>query len=109
MVIDRRRQFLARAQVALGGLDRGMAEQELDLLQGAAGDATQPGAGSPEMMRGERGLSALRAILAGDRPDGIYRNALSPHRTSLVDGTDQATFGDPGLGGPVIHGGLDPG
>src|ERR1035438_253761 len=108
MVVDRGSQLLAGAQVSLGGLDRGMAQQKLDLLEGAARDAAQPGAGPPEMMGGKRGLSAFGAILAGDRPNGIFRKAFAPHLASLIDSPEETALGDPGLRGPVIHGVLDP-
>ena len=44
MIVDGLEEILAAAEVAFGGLDRGMAEQELDLLEVAAGGAAEFGA-----------------------------------------------------------------
>ncbi len=43
-VVDGRPDSLLAAQVSLGGLDRDVTEEKLDLFQLAAGGMTQPGA-----------------------------------------------------------------
>ena len=48
-VIDGDRQVLFRPQVALGGLDGGVAEQKLNLLEVPAGCAAELGAGPAVM------------------------------------------------------------
>src|ERR1035437_852412 len=57
VIVDGLREVLAGAEVALGGQHRGMAEQELDLLEFAAGGAAELGAGAPGIVRGELRLA----------------------------------------------------
>src|SRR5215472_2490020 len=49
-IIHRFPQILPRSQIALGGLDGRVAQQELNLLQVPAGGATELGAGPPEIV-----------------------------------------------------------
>ena len=44
-------QVLTKAQVALRGLDRGMAEADLDLLEGRAAPVGELGEGAPQVVR----------------------------------------------------------
>ena len=46
-------EVLAGAQVSFGRLDCGVAEQQLDLLEVAAGGAAELGAGAAQVMRPE--------------------------------------------------------
>jgi hypothetical protein len=50
-VVDRRPDSLLAAQVSLGGLDRDVTGEKLDLFQVAAGGMTQPCACSPQVTR----------------------------------------------------------
>ena len=61
---------LLRAEVALGGLDGGVPEQELDLFELAAGFAAELGASAPEVVRAQ----VWNADLLGRAPDHV------PHR-----------------------------
>jgi hypothetical protein len=48
-----------------------MAEQELDLLEFAAGGAAELGAGAPGIVRGELGLADFGAVTLDHLPDGV--------------------------------------
>ena len=60
VVVDRRGDLLAAAEVALGRLEGGVAEEHLDLLEPSAGRAAEPSAGSPEVVRRELSRPARR-------------------------------------------------
>lgn len=49
-VVDGLNEILFGTEIAFGGLNRGMAEQELDLFQVAAGFATEFGAGAAQVI-----------------------------------------------------------
>jgi len=51
-VVHRMSEILFAAQIAFRGLDRGMPQQELNLLQLATATVAQLRAGSPQVMRG---------------------------------------------------------
>ena len=51
VVVHRDGDLLLGAEIALGGLDRGMSEQELDLFEVASGLAAELGAGAAQVMR----------------------------------------------------------
>ena len=53
IIIHRDSYLLIGAQIPLGGLDRGVAEQELDLLQIAAAFAAELGTGSAQVVSTE--------------------------------------------------------
>src|SRR4051795_3039264 len=57
VVIDGLHQILPRTEIALGGLDGGVAEQQLDLLEIAAGAPAQLRAGPPQIVWREAGLA----------------------------------------------------
>jgi hypothetical protein len=53
VVVDRDLDVLLRPQIAFGGLDRGVAEQELDLLQIPAVLPAELGAGATQVLGAE--------------------------------------------------------
>src|SRR5690349_23489264 len=65
VVIYRVRKLLARAEVSFGGLNRGVAQEELDLLEISPRSTAQLGAGTPEVVRGQLGQA---------RPGGVERH-----------------------------------
>src|SRR4051812_32318605 len=68
-IVHRSGQILLASDVPLGGLNRGMYQKELDLLQFAAADMAQSRAGPPEVI-------------------GCQCHDCSPGRTSLNDVPD---------------------
>lgn len=51
VVVDGNSKLLLAAEEPLGGLDVDVTEQKFNLLQFAAGDMTQTGASTPQVMR----------------------------------------------------------
>src|SRR5215469_2475763 len=52
-IIDCRPDALTRSEILLGGLNRDVAQQKLDLIQFAACTPTEPGTGSSQIVRRE--------------------------------------------------------
>jgi len=67
-------QILLAADVSLGGLDRGVPQQELDLFQFAARGVTQPCAGPPEVVGCQRRDSSSGRTSFHNVPDHIPRD-----------------------------------
>jgi hypothetical protein len=65
-------QRLLRPQVPLGGLDRGMAEEQLDLLQLPARLAAEFGAGPAQVVRRELAQSGGLGITHHQAPDCLF-------------------------------------
>ena len=83
-VVDRAPELLLAAQVSFCGLDRHMSQQELNLVEFATSEMAQPGAGAPEIVRGQ----LLDAGVLGRRlhyvPDDPRRHAITPHAAGLL-------------------------
>jgi hypothetical protein len=109
MIVDGLREVLACAEVALGGQHRGMAEQELDLLEFAAGGAAELGAGAPGVVRGELRLADFGAVAPDHLPDGVFADPAREHLAALVHGTKDRTGLDLRALEPGIEQQLDPG
>jgi len=109
MIVDGLREVLAGAEVALGGQHRSMAEQELDLLEFAAGGAAEFGAGAPGVMRSELGLADFGAVAPDHLPDGVLADAAREHLAALVHGAEDRTGLDPRALEPGVEQQLDPG
>src|ERR1019366_3186736 len=86
-----------------------MAEQELDLLEFAAGGAAEFGAGAAGIVRGELGLADSGAVAPDHLPDGVLADPAREHPAALVHGTKDRTGLDAGTLEPVIEQQLDPG
>ena len=86
-------QVLPGAQVALGGLDAGVAEQQLDLLQFPAPAAAELGAGSPEIVRPQP-QAQLVPIKDRDGEDGLGRERVAGDLAVAVEGAQDPTFGN---------------
>jgi hypothetical protein len=71
-VVHRVTQILLAAQIALRGLDRDMAEPELNLFQFAAALRAQLGAGSAKVMRGHVLWPYAVAISMHHVPDNVH-------------------------------------
>ena len=79
MIVDGLREVLAGVEVALGGQHRGMAEQELDLLEFAAGGAAELGAGAPGVVRGEFRLADPGAVAPDHLPHCVLADPVREH------------------------------
>ena len=55
-------QVLSGSQLALGGLNGGMAEGDLDLLERRAVEVGELGEGAPQIMRGDPAEAGLAGI-----------------------------------------------
>jgi hypothetical protein len=102
-------QRLLRPQVALGGLDRGMAEEKLDLLQLPARLPAQFGAGPAQVVRRELAQIGGLGITHHQAPDCLFVPDLGSHDDiALVHGPEDAAGGNSGSAQPGVDPGLDP-
>ena len=108
MIVDGLGEVLARAEIAFGGLDGGVAEQELDLFEVAAGQAAEFGAGAAQVVRGEGGLAETGTVLADDIPDRVLVDAAVEHAAGFVQRPEDRTGGEVGAAEPVVQDLLDP-
>ncbi len=87
-IVHRSGQILLASDVSLGRLNRGMPEQELDLLQFAAGDVAQSRAGPPEVVGCQRRDSSPGRTSLDDVPDDILGDTVPPYSSVLSDGAE---------------------
>ena len=101
-------EILFAAQIAFRGLDGGMPQQELNLLQLATAAVAQLRAGSPQIMRCN--MVQPRSLAAGLDyvPHDILRDAFPPHLSHPGDGSKDPSFPDSGCCRPLIERGFDP-
>ena len=78
-------QILLASDVSLGGLNRGMSQQKVDLLQFATGDMAQPRAGPPKVVGCQCRDSSPGRTSLDDVPDDILGDAVPPYRPVLSD------------------------
>jgi hypothetical protein len=76
-VVRRVRQILPSAQIPLGGLNRCMTEEQLDLLKLAAGRAAQLRAGTSQVMGCDSGDANLGCIAPEHLPDDLFAEAFA--------------------------------
>jgi hypothetical protein len=102
-------QRLLCPQVALRGLDRGMAEEQLDLLQLPARLAAEFGAGAAQVVRREPAEIGGLGITHHQAPDCLFVPDLGAYDDiALVHGPEDAASGNPGRAQPGVDPGLDP-
>src|SRR5271166_3255325 len=90
-VVHRMTQILLAAEIPLGGLDRDMAEQELNLFQFAAVAVAQLGAGSAKVMRGHMLQPYAAAVSIHHVPDNVHVDAITPNLPILAYGTEHSS------------------
>ena len=100
-------QFLFTAQVTLRSLNRSVPKQELDLLQLAARDVTQAGAGTH--LRGEVLDPGAQGSRPHDMPNCLWRNPFAPNLVEPVYAPEDSACADAGSLGPFVDGSLRPG
>jgi hypothetical protein len=83
-VVDSVAELLLASEVTLGGLSGDMPKQELDLIQFAASEATQPRAGAPKVMRSELLYTRPRRRLADNLHSTLGVIPLPQSRPALL-------------------------
>ncbi len=85
-IVYRSAKVLLSPEVAFGGLDRSVAEQELDLFEIATGPAAQLRAGAAEVVWPQfSGIDQPTRVRLHNGPDRAFIDALSPDRVAFVD------------------------
>ena len=90
-------------EVTLGRLHGDVAEEELDLLQFAAGCATEPSATPPKIVRPKLAHTDFRRKLFDDVPNELLRHHFAPNRPSATHAAEEAATGDSSGLHPVIE------
>jgi hypothetical protein len=108
-IIYRMSQILFAAEIAFRRLDRGMPQQELNLLQLATARVAQLRTGSPQVVG--RNMLQSRSLAAGLDyvPHDILRDAFSPHLSRSGNPSKDPSLCDPGSHRPLIECRFDPG
>ncbi len=109
VVIDGLDQVLPGPKIALGRLNRSVAEQKLDLFQVAARHPAQLSAGPPQIVRCQTRMAEPGAVGADHVPDGVLAEAPVEHSSRLVQGPEHGTLGNTRGFPPLIKEHLDPG
>jgi hypothetical protein len=102
-------EILFASNVALGGLDRGVAEKKLDLSQLATSGVAQAGARPPQVMRGERLYFRPTRGRFHYVPNNVLCDSVAPNRAVLAYRPEEPAADDRYAFCPSINGGLDPG
>jgi hypothetical protein len=102
LVVDRLHQILPHAEVFLSGLDRGVAEQHLDLLQVPARLPTQASARSASIVRGEILHADSLRISLHQPPHRHFRQCLTLQFPAFRDRAEDPPLGDLGGREPLV-------
>ena len=101
-------QILLCAQIPFGGLNRGVAQQHLDLLQFAARSPTQLRAGAPQVVRRNIGNVNLGGVLLKHLPDDLLTQAVACNAATAVHGPENMAVGSILRRGPRVDCHLHP-
>ena len=71
-------QVLTKAQIPLGGLDGGMPQRNLDLLEWGVALVGELGEGAPQIMRCDLARPGKAGIVDNGLEDGLSRGRLAP-------------------------------
>jgi hypothetical protein len=99
---------LLAPQVPLGGLNRHVSQQELDLLQLAAGSVAQTGAGPAGVVGRDTAQPQPSRIRPDDVPHRLLRYAVSPGLSSPAEASKDFSGRDPAELAPAVNFPLDP-
>src|SRR5947207_16021975 len=100
-IVYRPRQVLFASDVPLGCLDGRVPQQELNLLQFAAGRVAQSRACSPQIVRCQRGDSGTDGTGLHDLPDDVLGDTVAPYGSIFPDRAEQSPIGDWSTLGPA--------
>src|SRR5262249_44136581 len=93
-VVNSAPKALLAPQVSLGRFHRNVPQQELDLLQFAAGGVAQAGAGAPTIVRRQFCNTSPAGVLLHDVPDHFFGDSLSPNRSLPSHAPEDPPVGD---------------
>jgi len=102
-VVNRSTNPLFAAEIPLSRLHGNVPEEELNLLEFAAGGATKPSATSTETMRREFANADLGGELLDDVPDQLFRHSVAPYLAGAAHTPKETTGLDYSRRGPVIQ------
>ncbi len=106
-VVDRAPQPPLAPEIPFRRLNRHVPEQELDLIQFAAGQVAEPRASPTQIVRREL-LDAGTASRRSDHlPEDPRRHPVSPHDARLVNGPEDTALGNPSGIDPIVAMTLD--
>jgi hypothetical protein len=92
---------LGATEVTLGRLHRDVSKEELDLLQFAAGCATESSATPPKIVRRKPAHTDFRRELLDDVPNEFLRHHFAPDLASATHAADEASTVDSGSVHPL--------
>src|SRR5207247_10853160 len=101
-IVDGTPQLLPASEIALGRLDRDVAQEELDLVEFAAGQMTQSRARAPKIVRRQLVDVGACSGRPNDIPEHLGRHPVAPDDPGLVDRADYDTAHDTGSDRPFI-------
>src|SRR5215467_10119092 len=107
-VVNSAPKALFAPQVSLGRFHRNVPQQELDLLQFAAGGVAQAGTGAPTIVRRQFGNTSPAGVLLHDVPDHFFGDSLSPNRSLPSHAPEDPPVGDRRRLEPEIDSRFDP-
>ena len=99
---------LFATQVSFRGPDRNVPEQELNLIQFATSQMAEPGAGAPQVMRGEPFYPCPTCRISNNFPEHFLGHAVTPDLAGLVDGLEDPILPDSARLRPGIDCRFDP-
>jgi hypothetical protein len=108
-VVYRVPEILLAAQVSFGGLNRRMAEQELNLLQFTAARMAQLGTGPTQIVRRDALQPCFFATALYHVPDHVLGDSFTPNLSGPAHSSKNSSVSDPGSHGPLIERLLRPG
>jgi hypothetical protein len=101
-------ESLFASEIALCRLHRNVAEQELNLLQFAAGLMTETSACPPEVVRCEKRKLTVLCFPLHDTPNDLRAETCAPNSAGLVDRTKEGAGGDSGGLRPGVNSSFHP-
>src|SRR5580765_539950 len=101
-------EVLLAAEIALRRLNRGVAQQELNLLDLAAAGVAQLRARSTQVVRRDVLQPCLLGAALDNVPDDILRYAIAPNLVGPRDDAENLPLADSRCRGPVVECDLGP-